>query len=130
MFDRQSDQLVALNKPVKLWHFCKFLVFHCINLQKIEKKILNCDRIFLPMNDFCLHGVSKRLYRSISIQCSLMWFVSNIHIVCYSISSLSQLEELDLSFNKLDTLPEWLGSLSSLRVLGVSECGLSFLPDR
>ena len=130
MFDRQSDQLVAFNKPVKLRHFCKFLVFHCINLQKIEKKISNCDRIFLPMNDFCLHSVSKRLYRSSSIQCSLMWFVSNIHIVCYSMRSLTQLQELHASGNELDTLPEWVGSLSTLRKLDVSWSGFSCLPDR
>ena len=51
-------------------------------------------------------------------------------MVCYSIGSLTHLQKLYASGNELDTLPEWLGSLSSLRELKVSHCQLSSLPGR
>ena len=80
------------------------------------------------MNDFYLLNMSKRLYQSISIEHKR--FTSNIHMVCYSIGSLTHLQKLYASGNELDTLPEWLGSLSSLRELKVSHCQLSSLPGR
>ena len=84
--------------------------------------------MFLLMNDFYLLSMSKRRYQSISIEHKR--FTLNIHMVCYSIGSLTHLQELYASGNELDTLPEWLGSLSSLRELKVSHCQLSSLPGR
>ena len=49
----------------------------------------------------------------------------------YSICSLTQLKELNLSFNNLSTLPDGVGDLKSLKKLDISHCySLTQLPDR
>ena len=54
-----------------------------------------------------------------------------IILVYYSVCSLAQLEELDLSWNEeLTTLPDRVGDLKSLRKLNVSRCNITKLPDR
>ena len=55
----------------------------------------------------------------------------HIILVYYSVCSLTQLEELNLSWNrKLITLPDRVGDLKSLRKLNVSGCSITQLPDR
>ena len=55
----------------------------------------------------------------------------HIILVYYSVCSLTQLEELDLSWNEeLTTLPDRVGDLKSLRELDLSNCNLAQLPDR
>ena len=52
-------------------------------------------------------------------------------LVYYSVCSLTQLEELNLSWNRtLTSLPDRVGDLKSLRELDVSWCNITQLPDR
>lgn len=48
----------------------------------------------------------------------------------FSIQSLKVLEELDLSDNKFQTLPDNIGMMKSLKKLDLSSCDLSELPER
>ena len=44
--------------------------------------------------------------------------------------SLTSIEEMDISFNELESLPDCIGGLTSLKKLDVSQCGLTHLPNR
>ena len=49
----------------------------------------------------------------------------------YSIRRLTQLQKLDMSCNQqLHTIPDWLGELTSLKVLYLRECNLATIPSR
>ena len=51
-------------------------------------------------------------------------------ITC-SIGELTNLEKLNLTDNnRLQTLPESIGNLKSLKELGVYDCNLTSLPER
>jgi len=55
------------------------------------------------------------------------------HFVCldyYSLSQLTQLEKLDIGENPLNTVPDVVSSLTSLKQLDMRECGISSLPER
>ena len=55
----------------------------------------------------------------------------HIILIYYSICSLTQLEELELSWNtELTTLLDRVGGLKSLRKLNVIYCNITQLPDR
>ena len=63
---------------------------------------------------------------------SYFLIVSLIYLYTYySIGSLTALETLNVSDNKnLHTLPDSIGMVRSLKVLVVSDCDLSTLPER
>jgi Leucine-rich repeat (LRR) protein len=44
--------------------------------------------------------------------------------------TLTSIEEVNISDNKLESLPDWIGELTSLKKLDVSGCGLTHLPNR
>jgi len=48
----------------------------------------------------------------------------------YSLSQLTQLEILDIGHNTLNTVPDVVSSLTLLKYLNMSYCGISSLPDR
>jgi len=48
----------------------------------------------------------------------------------YSLSQLTQLEELHIGWNTLKTVPDVVSSLTSLKQLDMEECGISSLPER
>jgi len=48
----------------------------------------------------------------------------------YSFSQLTQLEELDIGENPLNTVPDVVSSLTSLKQLNMSRCRISSLPER
>jgi len=48
----------------------------------------------------------------------------------YSLCQLTQLEKLDIGYNPLNTLPEVVSSLTSLKELNMWICELSTLPER
>jgi len=58
--------------------------------------------------------------------------ISHLCVLCYSISSLENLEVLNISYNNLsEGLPDNIfTSLLSLRELNMKKCKLSTLPDR
>jgi len=48
----------------------------------------------------------------------------------YSLSQLTQLEILDIGRNPLNTVPDVVSSLTSLKQLDMWNCGISSLPER
>jgi len=58
--------------------------------------------------------------------------VVNFYIIFlyYSLSQLTQLEELNIGYNTLNTLPDVVSSLTSLKQLNMNRCGISSLPER
>jgi len=48
----------------------------------------------------------------------------------YSLSQLTQLEELNIGGNLLNTVPDVASSLTSLKQLDMSGCDISGLPER
>jgi len=48
----------------------------------------------------------------------------------YSLSQLTQLETLDIVGNPLNTVPEVVSSLTSLKQLNMSYCSKFWLPER
>jgi len=48
----------------------------------------------------------------------------------YSLSQLTQLEKLNIRWNTLNTVPDVVSSLTSLKQLDMSYCRISSLPER
>jgi len=48
----------------------------------------------------------------------------------YSLSQLTQLEILKIGYNTLNTVPDVVSSLTSLKQLNMWSCGISSLPER
>jgi len=75
------------------------------------------DRTF--QNYKLLHDIS------FSFRCKFLCY-----ILYYSLSQLTQLEILDIGMNTLNTVPEVVSSLTSLKQLNVENCCGFGLPDR
>ena len=53
-----------------------------------------------------------------------------VNVLLYnSVRSLTQLEELDVSYSWVLTLPDWLGDITSLKVLHIRDCDMTTIPD-
>jgi len=52
------------------------------------------------------------------------------HTLYYSLCQLTQLENLDIARNPLNTVPEVVSSLTSLKELYMGICEFSTLPER
>ena len=56
--------------------------------------------------------------------------VIHVNVLLYnSVRSLTQLEELDVSYSWVLTLPDWLGDITSLKVLNIRDCDMTTIPD-
>ena len=57
--------------------------------------------------------------------------IITVSVLLYnSVRSLTQLKELDVSGNySLQTLPDWLGDITSLKVLDIRRCNMTTIPD-
>jgi len=58
------------------------------------------------------------------------FFSSHSITLYYSLSQLAQLEILNIGRNTLNTVPDVVSSLTSLKQLNMSHCGISSLPER
>jgi len=70
-----------------------------------------------------LHNIHSMLYVKLllSSQCISLY---------YSLCQLTQLEILDVGYNNLNTVPDVVSSLTSLKWLNMNNCGISSLPER
>jgi len=65
----------------------------------------------------------------IPMLCVILFSCRSITIY-YSLSQLTQLEKLNIGWNTLNTVPDVVSSLTSLKQLDMSECGIFSLPER
>jgi len=69
------------------------------------------------------------LYK-IHMLCVILFSCHSITL-CYSLSQLTQLEKLNIGYNfTLNTVPDVVSSLTSLKQLDMSHCRISSLPER
>jgi len=61
--------------------------------------------------------------------CVVLFFCYSITLY-YSLSQLTQLEKLDIRGNTLNTVPDVVSSLTSLKQLNMSNSRISSLPER
>jgi len=65
----------------------------------------------------------------IHMQCEIFFSCHSITLY-YSFSQLTQLETLYIGRNTLNTVPDVVSSLTSLKQLNMSDCGISSVPER
>jgi len=66
---------------------------------------------------------------SIHMLCVILFSCYSITLY-YSLSQLTQLEKLNIGWNTLNTVPDVVSSLTSLKQLNMSRCRISRLPER
>lgn len=75
-------------------------------------------------------SVRQKTTKTYSLWYYVKYDLKLLFFCIYSIGQLADLENLDLSHNKLESLPECISELKSIRKLDISRCCLAALPER
>ena len=93
----------------------------------VPRLIWHYNILTLPWNIYLI-GLYLKLSSHHIVFRIVSWYRMYLN---YSVCSLTQLEDLKLSWNKkLTTLPDRVGDLKSLKKLNGSNCNITQLPDR
>ena len=120
-----SHQMTLLYMILLMWVITRANLNFAIQFN--PKKLVWITWITLPWNIYLI-GLYLKLSSHHIINRIIWWYIMYLN---YSVCSLTQLEDLELSWNKkLTTLSDRIGDLKSLKKLNGSMCNITQIPDK